>query len=169
LNMELPRKVDEHTGEILNPVVVYTNSNEIVRVIDNTQRRHQIKHVKYRQSREAKRLMQKLSPEERGLLATLMQYTDWKLNMVVGDGEVGKKDVPLRFCDIDKISGMSKATRVKVVKSLEQKRAIGYYNVGGKRSAIVVNPAFGYKGTRPPEGLRNVFNCDIDIDEDDDV
>lgn len=167
----VPNRVDTETGEITPPLIVYQGSNEVVRVInkDKNEQRPRVKHAKMRDSRDTKRAFQKLSVEERALLSTLMQYLEWETNIVVGDGvTLGKKDVALRFSDIDKVSGMSKPTRIKTVRSLEEKKAIQYMSDGtGKRKAIVVNPLYGYKGYSPKQALRNTFDFDIDVDEDD--
>lgn len=157
--------VDDDTGELLYRQTVLRRENQIVKVfaVDGNKN---VKHVKLRTAREQKRTYNKLTLEERGFLFSLLPYLDWETNLIIGDGEIAEKGEPLTWAKIDKVVGISKPTRIKIVRSLEEKRVIGYIVVSGKRVGIVVNPEYALRGRKPKEVLKQVFNCDKDVWDD---
>ncbi|MEC0227912.1 hypothetical protein [Paenibacillus alba] len=159
--------VDGDTGEILTPHVVYSRSNEIIRVFDPSSSKKNIRHVKLRVARKQKRIYDKLTIEEKGLLFSILPYLEWETNILVGDGILEEKNKPLNFAHIDQIARISKGFRIKIINSLVEKKVIGFIVVRGKRSAIVVNPQYALRGIKPDDALRKVFDFELDLDCDD--
>lgn len=160
------KHVDGDTGELLEQVIVHKRSTDIVRVFDPSGSKRNVRHVKVRVARKQKRVYDKLSIEERGFLFSILPYLEWETNIVVGDGIIEEKNKPLNFSQIEKIAGISKHFRIKLVNSLVEKKVIGFIMVRNKRSAIVVNPQYALRGIRPDDALRNVFDYELDIEED---
>lgn len=159
------RLVDDGTWELMYRQTVLRRSNEIVKVFTPNGGKN-IKRVKLRTAREQKRTYNKLTLEERGFLFSLLPYMDWETNLIAGDGEITEKGKPLTWAKIDKIVGISKPTRIKIARSLEEKKVIGYMLVGGKKTGIVVNPEYALRGRKPKEALIQVFNCVKDVWDD---
>ncbi|MDO3680624.1 hypothetical protein [Paenibacillus ehimensis] len=164
--MDAPKHVDSETGEILEPVLVHKRSNEIVRVFDPGNSKKNIRHVKLRVARKQKRVYEKLTIEERGFLFSMLPYLEWETNIVVGDGIIEEKNKPLNFSKIEKVAGISKPTRIKIVESLVEKKVIGFIEVRRKRAAIVINPQYALRGVKPDDALRQVFDFELDLEED---
>ncbi|WP_010503307.1 hypothetical protein [Paenibacillus elgii] len=164
--MDEPRHIDGETGEILEPVLVHKRSNEIVRVFDPGNSKKNIRHVKLRVARKQKRVYDKLTIEERGFLFSMLPYLEWETNIVVGDGVIEEKNKPLNFTKIEKVAGISKPTRIKIVESLVEKKVIGFIEVRRKRAAVVVNPQYALRGVKPDDALRQVFDFELDLEED---
>jgi len=83
-----------------------------------------------------------------------------------GDGDIAPKGKPLNFSQIDAVVGISKPHRIKIVRSLVEKRVLGYLMVGGKRVALVVNPEYALRGRKPDDTLVQAFNITDAIDND---
>lgn len=155
------KPVDADTGEVLVEHTVYRRPSEVVAVFDPTQSKRNLKHVRVRTARKQKRVYEKLTLEERGFLFSLLPYLTWETNIVAN--EEGK---PLTFTDIDKVCGISKPFRIKLMDSLAQKKVIGFLQINGKRAAVVVNPQYAIRGTKPNKELKAVFDYDVDLDDD---
>ena len=164
--MDDRRHVDGDTGEIMESVVIHKRSNEIVRVFDPGNSKKNIRHVKLRVARKQKRVYEKLSIEERGFLFSILPYLEWETNIVVGDGDFEEKNKPLNFAQIQRIARISKPTRIKIVESLVEKKVIGFIEVRRKRAAMVVNPQYALRGIKPDDALKQVFDFEIDLEED---
>lgn len=156
------KMVDIETGEVLHKQTVLRRSNEVVKVFDASQARKNVKHVKLRTAREQKRTYNKLTLEERGFLFSLLPHMEWESNILIDD----ISNNPLSWAKIDKIVGVSKNTRIKIVRSLEEKKVIGYIVIAGKKRGIVVNPAYAIRGRKPKDALKAVFDYDGSIEED---
>lgn len=144
--------VDED-GEILEEVTLYKKSNQIVKTFEPSNIKRNTKFFKLRDSRDARRAMNKLTLEESGLLTKLLQYIEWDTNRVLGDGDiVGEKDKPLKMYEIDKLCGIAKSTRVRIIDSLLDKKVIAYdpETITNRTKTIIINPLYGYKGAKPP-------------------
>lgn len=155
------KPVDADTGEVLIEQTVFRRSNEIVTVFDPSRSRRNTKHVKVRTARRQRRVYEKLTLDERGFLFSLLPFLSWETNIVAD--EDGK---PLVFSQMDEIAGISKNFRIKLVNSLIDKKVIGFILVRGKRSAIVVNPNYALRGTKPDESLKGVFDYEIEVFDD---
>lgn len=161
------RAVVEETGEILNKSTVYSKPSEIVRTFDPSKIKN-IKHVKLRTAANQKATLASLGRDEKALLFTLLLYMDWETSIVVGDGSLGKKNTPLKWKELDNVSGMGKTNRVATASILEKKRVIGYMVVNSKRVGIVVNPEFAIYGKNPAKTLLQIFNCDESVMDEED-
>jgi len=165
---------DTDTGEVLVQEVVNRRPDQIIVVMDpkNVQvkpkdeigQRREQKHIKLRSARDQKRVYKSLKTDEKAFLFSLLPYMDWESNILMGDGEDGENKKPLRWPHVEKIAGISKPTRMKIVRELEKKRVIGYMVVGGSKKGIVVNPEYALYGRHPKEALLAVFEADKDID-----
>lgn len=156
------RPVDED-GEPLVPYSGFKKPCEIVKTFNPSDVKRNVKFFKLRDSRDARRAMNKLSIEESGLLMKLLQYIEWDTNRVLGDGEIiGKQGEPLKMYEIDKLCGISKSTRVRIINSLISKYVIAYDpdTENNKTKTIVVNPLYGYKGAKPPTKYDRLFDAD---------
>jgi hypothetical protein len=162
VDIDKSRVVDADTGEVLHKHTVLRKSNEVVKVFDASTARKNVKHVKLRIAREQKRTYMKLTLEERGFLFSVLPYMEWESNILISD-ETGK---PLSWAKVDGIVGISKHTRIKIVRSLEDKRVIGYIVIAGKKRGIVVNPAYAIRGRKPKDALKAVFEYDGSIEDD---
>lgn len=134
---------------------------------DELQARREQKHIKLRSARDQKRIYKSLKTEEKAFLFSLLPYMDWESNILMGDGEDGEDKKPLRWSHIQKIAGISKPTRLKIVSELEKKRIVGYMVVAGAKKGIVINPEYALYGRHPMEALLAVFNATKDIDYED--
>lgn len=170
--------LDAGTGEVLVQEVINRRPDQIIVVMDpkNVQvsaakdevsTRREQKHIKLRSARDQKRIYKSLAENEKAFLFSLLPYMDWESNILMGDGEDGEDKKPLRWSHVEKIVGLSKPTRLKIVRELEAKRIIGYMVVGGSKKGIVVNPEYALYGRHPMEALLSVFNADKDIDYED--
>lgn len=169
--------MDTGTGEVLVQEVINRRPDQIIVVMDPKpktlyskdeigQRREQ-KHIKLRSARDQKRIYKSLAENEKAFIFSLLPYMDWESNILMGDGEDGEKDKPLRWVHVERISGISKPTRIKVVKELEAKRIIGYMVVAGSKKGIVINPEYALYGRHPMDALLAVFKASKDIDYED--
>lgn len=158
------RAVNKTTGEVFFKEEVWKRNDQVVKLIDVRNQKN-VKHVKFRVSREQKRAYDKLSMNEAGLLFKLMPYMCWETNLLVGDGVIGDKNKPLSWAQIDRILDCSKPHRIKLVKVLEEKKMIGYLVIGGKRVGIVINPKYAINGYKPSESLLQAFEMDQDVFE----
>ncbi|PPA80666.1 hypothetical protein C4A76_25980 [Brevibacillus laterosporus] len=160
---------DTETGEKVIRQEVWLKNKQIAKVIDVHNRKN-TKHAKFQTSRRQKRILPQLLDSELALLCRLLPYMCWETNLVVGDGELGKKNEPLSWAKIDSILPGSKPLRIKVAKSLVKKNVIGYHVVDGKRTGIVINPCYAINGYKPAEYLYKLFALDnnsLDEEEDD--
>jgi len=167
IDIDNSKAVVEETGEILRKQTVYTKQDAIVRTFDPKKMPKNIKHVKLRTAANQKATLSSLGRDEKALLFTLLLYMDWETSIVVGDGSLGKKNTPLKWREVDSVSGMGKTNRVATAKTLEKKRVIGYMVVNGKRVGIVVNPEFAIYGKNPAKALLQVFKCDESVMDED--
>ncbi|UED72142.1 hypothetical protein [Brevibacillus sp. HD3.3A] len=136
------------------------NSKQKVKVVDVHNRKN-MKHIKFRASREQKRLIAKLTDNELAVLTRLIPYLGWETNILIGDSENGEKGVPLSWAQIDKILPISKPTRIRIARSLESKGLTGYYTEeDGRRIGIAINPKFAFNGYRPDKELLKIFGLD---------
>jgi hypothetical protein len=126
------------------------------------------KFIKIRTASEQKDLMLSLSRRERAFLYPLLFFMDWETNLLVGDGQIGKKGKPLTWANTDKLTGFDRHTRKLIIASLEERKVIGYIVIGGVKRGIVINPKFALRGKNPQEALKEVFDCDYDVDYEDD-
>jgi hypothetical protein len=165
------------TGEVYIQETINRLPGQIIAVIDPkikplqtqdevAQKREQ-KHIKLRSARDQKRIYKSLAENEKAFLFSLLPYMDWESNILMGDGEDGENGKPLRWSHVEKIAGISKPTRLKIVKELEIKRIIGYMVVGGSKKGIVVNPEYALYGHHPMESLLATFQASKDIDYED--
>jgi hypothetical protein len=162
--------IDVNTGERLIPETVLRRQSEVVKVFDAAKGGRIAKHIKLRSAREQKRLYyNQLDLQERGFLFSLICLMDWETNVLVGDGENGEKGRPLSWTMIDRIVGVSKPFRIRVVRKLEEYRVIGYLTVGGKRVGIVINPRYALFGRKPDDSLLQAFQSEADVWEEEDV
>ncbi|TPG93526.1 hypothetical protein EEL32_00270 (plasmid) [Brevibacillus laterosporus] len=156
---------DTETGEKLIKQEIWLRNKQIAKVVDVSNRKN-IKHIKFRSSTKQKRIYSQLTSDEASLLFKLMPYMSWETNLIVGDGVLGEKNKPLKWSQVDQLLDYSKRQRIKVVKLLEEKKLIGYYVIGGKRTGIVINPSVAINGYKPDETLCKVFESDHDVGDD---
>jgi len=162
------RVIDENTGEVTYRDTIERRPQELINVWDPRRKIQQTKHIKRRSSIEARKLIVGLSLYERAFLFAVEPYLQWETNVLLGDGvTVGKKDRPLLWKDIDKLTGMDKRTRQKTVKALTGKNLIGYFESEHKRKGIVINPILMLNGRSPSQGLLNTFLSTYDLDKED--
>lgn len=153
---------DQQTGEKLTKQEVWKKHDQIVKVVDVHSQKN-VKHAKFRTARYQRRIYDRLSLDEAGLLLKLLAYMDWETNLIVGDGVFGEKNKPLKWIQVDKIMHCSKPHRIKLVNALEEKGIIGYMVVKKKRVGIVVNPRYAINGYKPAEALLKSFECNEDV------
>jgi hypothetical protein len=153
--------IDPETGEILNERNVLYRDGEIVKVFKPKETGRTQKFIKHMTSREQRRILGKLTTEERAFLYSIQFYLQWDTNIIADE-----EGNPLTWAEIEKIASISKPTRYKLVASLEEKNAIRYVTQPtGKKIGIMMNPAFAYNGKKPSAGLRKLFKADKDVDE----
>jgi hypothetical protein len=157
------RLADPDTGEVVPAIPV----NEGLIVVDPKNQKRNINHVKLRVARKQRRMINSLSIEERGFLFTLLNYLEWETNIVAGDGIIEEKGKPLSLVKIEKLMGISRHFRIKIVESLVQKKVIGFLMVKNKRAAIIVNPEYALKGRKPDDALKKAFDLELDVWEED--
>jgi hypothetical protein len=160
--------VDNETGEKLYRKDAWVKQGQIVTIHDVKNNKN-VKHAKFRTAREQKRLYNKLSLDEAGFLVKLMPYMAWETNLIIGDGVQGEKDKPLSWAQIDKFLNCSKRHRINIVKSLEEKKVIGYLVIAQKKVGIVINPKYAIHGYKPDESLLQSFNMTEDVEEEEDT
>ncbi|MEK4343312.1 hypothetical protein, partial [Brevibacillus sp. FSL L8-0710] len=148
--------VDTETGEKMIRQELWVKSRQKVKVVDVHNRKN-IKHIKFRASREQKRLIAKLTDNELAFLTRLIPYLCWETNILIGDSETGEKGTPLSWAQIDKILLISKPTRIRIARSLESKNLIGYYMEDNRKIGIAINPKFAFNGYKPDQQLLHIF------------
>ncbi|MCZ0835131.1 hypothetical protein O0550_07095 [Brevibacillus halotolerans] len=67
-------------------------------------------------------------------------------NVLIGDGERGKRGDPLNATDLCKIGGYSKLQGYCLIQSLLDKRALGFLALSGEEKVYVVNPDYYTNG-----------------------
>lgn len=139
--------------------------NEVIHVFNPYDVRHKTKHIKLQNNLAQKESVQRLNRDEKVLVFCLSYYLDWETNIIVGDGEVGEKNRPLKVGDIDKISGLDRRRRAKAIKGLIQKNVLAYIVTEDRRKAYVMNPNWALNGRNPQEALVNTFNAKRDVEE----
>ncbi|ERM16101.1 hypothetical protein [Brevibacillus laterosporus] len=82
-------------------------------------------------------------------------------NVLIGDGERGKRGDPLNATDLCKIGGYSKSQGYCLIQSLLEKRALGFLALSSEEKVYVVNPDY-YTNSREvlPEIHRYFENGD---------
>jgi len=161
------------TGEIMILETVARHIGEVVGVFeakpkdpkDMLAAKRQQKYVKVRTAREQKRLYRSMTSEQKAFLFSLLPYMDWETNILIGDGEDGENGKPLRWCHVQKIAGISKPTRIKLMRVLEEKGVIGYMLIKRAKKGIVVNPRYALNGRVPQESLLAVFDSEKDVED----
>lgn len=159
------KPVDAETGEVLISQTVYRRANEVVVAFNPRETNRNIKHVRVRTARKQKRVYDKLSLDERGFIFSVLPYLEWETNIVAGDGEFAPLGKPLNFVQIDALVGVSKPKRIELIRSLVEKRVLGFLMVGGKRVALVLNPEYALRGRRPDDTLKQAFGCEGSIED----
>lgn len=157
------RRIDPETGEILQKVEVFKRADQIVRAFNPRESKRNYNHVRTRAGREQKRALKKLSNDERGFVYAILPYLEWETNMVIGDGELGEEGKPLTFAQIERLLGVSRPTRQKMVKSLQAKKVIALLQVDGKSTAIFLNPLYAFKGPKPNDSIKAAFESQVDV------
>jgi hypothetical protein len=156
------RVVDPETGEIFLEKNVVYRQGEIVKVLKPGNTGRTPKFIKQMTSRDQKRILSKLTTEERAFLYSIQFYLQWDTNVIADED-----NNPLTWAQIEKIADISKPTRYKLVAALESKNAIRYViDPRGKKIGIMMNPAYAYNGKKPSAGLRKLFKATKDIDAD---
>jgi len=166
-------ETDTETGEVFTVETVKRSSGQVVVVLDNKKKKEKYqpnenKFIKIGTASEQKKIMLSLSRRERSFLYPLLFYMDWETNLLVGDGDIGKKGKPLTWANTDLLTGFDRHTRKLIIASLEEKKVIGYIVVGGAKRGIVINPKFALRGKIPKEALKEAFDCDYDVDYEED-
>ncbi|HJV46633.1 MAG TPA: hypothetical protein VJ824_13040 [Bacillota bacterium] len=160
--------VDTETGEKVYRKDAWVKQGQIV-TIQDVKNNKNVKHAKFRTAREQKRFYKGLSVNEAGFVLKLIPYMSWETNLVVGDGETGEMNKPLTWSQVDELVGCSKPFRIKVVRSLEEKKVIGYLQVAGRRVGIVINPKYVINGYKPDDSLLETFESNKTVfDEEED-
>lgn len=152
-----------------NAVVYYDTierkPSEVIAIWDPYAIRFRAKHVKIQNNLAQKEKMRELTSDERALLFSLVYYLDWETNIVVGDGEIGQKNVPLRASEIDIICGLERHRRRKAMLGLIEKNIIAYAMTEHRRKAYILNPYWALNGRNPQESLLNTFTSQTDVDD----
>jgi len=166
-------ETDMETGEVSVIETVKRSSGQTIVVLDNKKKKEKYqpneqKFIKIGTASEQKKMMLSLGRRERAFLYPLLFFMDWETNLLVGDGEIGKKGKPLTWANTDKLTGFDRHTRKLIVESLEKNKVIGYIVVGGAKRGIVINPKFALRGKIPKEALKEAFDCDYDVDYEED-
>lgn len=169
--VETRQVVDQDTGELIILETIARKPGEVIGVFeakpkDEVKQKREQKYIKVKTAREQKRIYKSLTPEQRAFLFSLLPYMDWETNLLVGDGEDGENGKPLRWCHIEKIAGISKPHRIKLMHELDDKGIIGYMVIQGAKRGIVVNPRYALNGKVPQEVLLAVFHSEKDIESD---
>lgn len=163
--------IDPETGEVIILETVARRPGEFVGVFeakpkDEVKQKREQKYIKVKTARKQKRIYKSLTSEQKAFLFSLLPYMDWETNLLMGDGEDGEKGKPLRWCHIQKIAGISKNHRIKLMRELDQKGMIGYMLIQGRKKGIVINPRYALNGRVPKEALLAVFQTEKDIEAD---
>nr|WP_285854479.1 hypothetical protein [Paenibacillus elgii] len=151
----------------MEKIEILKRKGQFFRLFDQENIKRNTKHIKLRAARRQKRLYEQLTLEEKGFLFSLLPYLEWETNILVGDGTVEEKNKPLNFARIDEIIGVSAKFRRKIIQSLVDKKVLGFITVRNKRAAIVVNPDYALRGVKPDDALKQVFDFEMDLDEED--
>jgi hypothetical protein len=159
------KPIDSDTGEVLIPQTVYRRADEVVVAFNPKQSNRNIKHVRVRTARKQNRVYDKLTLNECGFLFKVLPYLEWESNILAGDGEIAPKGKPLNYTQIDAIVGISKHLRIDIVKSLTEKKVFGFMMIRGKRVALVLNPEYVLRGRKPDGALKQAFDYEEDLDE----
>lgn len=170
--VESRTSTDPDTGEIIILETIARKFNEVVAVYetkpggkDELAARREQRHIKLRTAREQKRIYMSMTPSQKAFLFSLLPYMDWETNLLIGDGDDGDLGKPLRWIHIERIAGISRNHRIKLMRELEAKRIIGYMVIQGKKLGIVINPEYALRGRIPQEALKAVFEAEIDVEE----
>lgn len=157
------RIIDTSTGEVMLEASVVYRQGEIVKTLNPRKSGRIPKFVKHMTSREQKRALGKMTTEERAFLYSIQFYLHWETNVIADD--LGN---PLTWRDIEKLVGISRQTRYKLVESLVSKNAIRYVvnPKNGQFTGIMMNPYFAYNGKKPSASLRKQFTTKRDVNED---
>lgn len=151
--------VDPNTGEVKYLDTIERKPQEVISVFDPYKKAQRRKHVKRNSSIEIRKLCLLLNNDCKAFLFAVQPYLQWETNLLVGDGvTAGKKDQPLIWKDIDRLTGMDKRTRQKVIKQLSDENLIAYLESNHKRKGIVINPSLMLNGRIPAEALLNAFS-----------
>lgn len=152
-------------GKMVYLDTIERSPNEVINVFDPYDIKHKTKHVKLQNNIAQKEQMQKLNRDEKVLVFCLSYYLDWETNIIVGDGEIGEKNKPLRAGDIDKICGLDRHRRAKAVRGLISKNVLAYILTEDRRKAYVMNPDWALNGRNPQEALVKTFYSKHDVEE----
>lgn len=137
---------------------------EVINVFDPNEIKNRTRHVKLQNSLAQKEQMMSLTQDEKLLVFCLSYYLDWETNTVIGDGQIGQKNYPLKASDIDRIAGLDRRRRIRAVKGLMDKNILAYTLTEHRRKAYVMNPEWALNGRNPQEALLNTFNSKIDVE-----
>lgn len=158
-------KIADENGELLTARTVYVREHEKVLVIDGRQQGRSANFTKLKNSQKAKRRLRKLSTTEAGFLLKIIPYLSPGSNMLIGDGEIGDRGVPLRVTELYEIAGLHHTTGKNVFNSLVKKNLIGYVVTEGIKKAILVNPDYALNGKQPNPELVEAFRSLLAIDK----
>lgn len=104
--------VNAQTGEVTYQDTIERKPQELINVWDPYGKIQKTKHIKRRSSIEARKIMLQLNLYEKAFLFAIEPYLQWETNLLIGDGvTAGKKDYPLLWKDIDRITGIDKRNR----------------------------------------------------------
>jgi len=149
--------VDQKTGEIKYHDTVERLPQELIGVWNPHQKEKNYKYIKMKNSLEVKKKINELTINEKAFLLSVIPYLDWETNILVGDGRTaGQKQFPLKWKEIDKITGFEQRTRRKIVESLVEKNILNYIS-GDYKKGIVINPQYALNGKTPSQTLINTF------------
>lgn len=146
--------IDRETGEVLTPKTVYVRSDEVALVINPRENGRSKKFIKIFNSREAKRVIRKLSLQENGCLFLFAYFLAQNTNIIVGDGEFGTRGVPLTLTQLSELAKISKPTMIKVAKSLAEKNIMRSL---GRGKGYAINPNVMLNGSKPDTKLAKLF------------
>ncbi len=158
------RKVKKNGATVYHDTIERKPS-EVIHVFNPYEVKNKTKHVKLQNNLNQKEEIMKLSRDEKVLVFCLSYYLDWETNIIVGDDVIGKKNIPLKGTDIDKISGLERRSRGRAIKGLIEKGILAYIETADKRKAYVMNPDWVLNGRNPQEALLNTFKSENDVED----
>lgn len=151
------RVFDPDTGEMKYHDTIERLPQELIGVWDPNRKDKSYKYIKMKNSLDVKKKISELTTNEKAFMLSIMPYLDWETNILVGDGRTaGSKNHPLKWRDIDKITGFEQRTRRKIVESLVAKNILNYIS-GDYKKGIVINPQYALNGKTPSQVLINTF------------
>ncbi|MED1663448.1 hypothetical protein [Brevibacillus laterosporus] len=156
------RYVDHDTGEIMRKETRLLRGNEFIKIINPSKSGRSIKFIKTRASQKAKRRMHNLTSHERGMLSIISLYAAPGTNVLIGDGERGKRGDPLNAADLCKIGGYSKSQGYRLIQSLLDKRALGFLALYSEEKVYVVNPDYYINGREVLPEIHKYFESEED-------